>query len=65
MTKARVLAVVVFLVFFSSVIVNAQLTSADSVFVPELQKSIEKKPVAQNSVGVVSRAFIKTTIARS
>lgn len=63
MNKAIVCAVAVFLVFFSSVIVNAPLTCADSVVIPKMQKA--QSPHAQNNnanTAIISRAYIKNPV---
>ena len=58
-------AAVVFLIFVSSLIIEAPLSFANAVVIPEMQKSIEKNPIVQSSAGVVSRVYVRTTNAQS
>ena len=52
-------AVAVFLVLFSSVVVNAPLSSADSIVIPEMQRPVaEKSPFSAENAGVVARVYV-------
>ncbi len=61
-----IVSVVVFLVFFSPVIIHAPVSAADSVVIPEMQQSVEKKQSSpESNVGVTAKVYVLPTSARS